>query len=106
MMNGLQSLTQWKEAFNSPTGSMLGLLNAIQHIGSLSAYPFAPYISDGIGRRPAIFIGATIMVGATVLQTASQNVRMFIGSRFLIGFGLTFAGNVDICPNLTMTKLI
>ena len=92
-MNGLQSLTQWKEAFNSPTGSMLGLLNAIQHIGSLSAYPFAPYISDGIGRRPAIFIGATIMVGATVLQTASQNVRMFIGSRFLIGFGLTFAAN-------------
>jgi hypothetical protein len=30
MMNGLQSLTQWKSAFNNPTGSKLGLLNAIQ----------------------------------------------------------------------------
>lgn len=29
-MNGLQSLTQWENDFNHPTGSMLGLLNAIQ----------------------------------------------------------------------------
>lgn len=90
-MNGLQSLTQLKDSFNNPTGSMLGLLNAIQNIGGLAGYPFAPYISDGLGRRAAIFIGATIMAGATVLQTASQNVNMFIGTRFLIGFGLTFA---------------
>lgn len=29
-MNGLQSLTQWENDFNHPTGGMLGLLNAIQ----------------------------------------------------------------------------
>jgi MFS family permease len=68
-------------------------LNAIQNIGSLAAYPFAPYLSDGIGRRLSIFFGAFIMVGATILQTASKNVGMFIGARFLIGFGLTFAAN-------------
>ncbi|KAG6808601.1 hypothetical protein H0H92_003576 [Tricholoma furcatifolium] len=33
------------------------------------------------------------MVIATVVQTASQSVGMFIGARFLIGFGLTFAAN-------------
>ncbi|KAG5636475.1 hypothetical protein H0H81_007893 [Sphagnurus paluster] len=91
MMNGLQSLDQWKGYFNFPTGSKLGLLNAIQNIGSLAAYPIAPYLSDGLGRRPAIFIGATIMCIATAIQTASQSVGMFIGARFLIGFGLTFA---------------
>ena len=30
LMNGLQSLTQWENDFNNPTGGMLGLLNAIQ----------------------------------------------------------------------------
>jgi hypothetical protein len=30
MMNGLQSLTQWSDYFNNPTGGKLGLLNAIQ----------------------------------------------------------------------------
>ena len=93
MMNGLQSLYQWQESFDYPNGSMLGLLNAIQNIGAVSAYPFAPYLSDGLGRRPTVFIGAFIMIGATILQTASQNVDMFIGSRFMIGFGLTFAAN-------------
>lgn len=30
MMNGLQSLPQWRDYFGNPTGGMLGLLNAIQ----------------------------------------------------------------------------
>jgi len=93
MMNGLQTLPQWESAFNYPTGGKLGLLNAIQNIGGLAGYPFAPYLSDGIGRRPTILLGAAIMVIATAIQSAAQSVGMFIGARFLIGFGLTFAAN-------------
>ncbi|ETW81156.1 MFS sugar transporter [Heterobasidion irregulare TC 32-1] len=93
MMNGLQSLTQWEDAFNNPSGGMLGLLNAIQNIGSLCAYPFAPYVTDGLGRRPAILLGAALMLVATALQSAAHSVHMFIGARFLIGFGLTFAAS-------------
>jgi MFS family permease len=33
------------------------------------------------------------MCVGVAIQTASQNVGMFIGARFLIGFGLTFAAN-------------
>ncbi|KAI0762183.1 general substrate transporter [Trametes elegans] len=91
MMNGLQSLPQWNDAFDHPNGGKLGLLSAIQNIGSVAAYPFSPYVSDGLGRRAAVILGATIMCIATVLQTASHSVGMFIGARFLIGFGLTFA---------------
>ncbi|KAJ6514230.1 hexose transporter [Mycena vitilis] len=93
MMNGLQSLTQWEVYFDHPKKGKLGLLNAIQNIGALAGYPFAPYVSDGIGRRPTVFLGALIMCIATAIQTASQSVGMFIGARFLIGFGLTFAAN-------------
>jgi MFS family permease len=93
MMNALQSLKQWNAYFNTPRGSQLGLLNAIQNIGSLAAYPFAPYLSDGIGRRMTILIGATIMVAAVILQTVATSVNMFIGARLMIGFGLTFAAN-------------
>ncbi|KAL4257195.1 major facilitator superfamily protein [Pleurotus pulmonarius] len=93
MMNGLQSLTQWNEAFNYPTGSKLGLLNAIQNIGCLAAYPFSPYLVDGLGRRAGVLFGASLMIAATVIQTASHSVGMFIGARFLIGFGLTFAAS-------------
>ncbi|CAK5274903.1 unnamed protein product [Mycena citricolor] len=93
MMNGLQTLPQWRDYFNNPTKGKLGLLNAIQNIGSLAAYPFAPYLTDGIGRRRTVFIGAVIMCIATAVQTASQSVGMFIGARFMIGFGVTIAVN-------------
>jgi hypothetical protein len=38
-MNGLQSLNAWKNYFNTPTGSKLGLLNAIQVRNFLSSFP-------------------------------------------------------------------
>ncbi|KZT03791.1 hexose transporter [Laetiporus sulphureus 93-53] len=93
LMNSFQSLKQWQHYFNNPQGSRLGLLNAIQNIGSLAAYPFAPYLSDGLGRRRTIWIGATIMLIGVALQTAAQNLGFFIGARFLVGLGLTFATN-------------
>lgn len=93
LMNSFQSLDQWETYFGHPAGGKLGLLNAIQNIGSLAGYPFAPYVSDGIGRRRAIWVGATIMLVGVAVQTASYNLSMFIGARFCIGFGLTFVAN-------------
>jgi MFS family permease len=52
-----------------------------QNIGSVAAFPIAPYLSDEIGRRRTIFIGAVIMVGAAALQAAAQSIGMFIGAR-------------------------
>jgi MFS family permease len=69
----------------------LGLLNAIQNIGCLAAYPFSPYVSDGYGRRTAVALGAFIMCAATVLQTASQSVGMFIGARYGPSLMLNYA---------------
>ena len=93
-------MSQWRNFFDNPSGGKLGLLNAIQvslaffltlictcsltviqNIGALAGYPFAPYASDGLGRRGAIFFGSVIMVIATALQTASTSIGMFIGSR-------------------------
>ncbi|KAF9002557.1 general substrate transporter [Cyathus striatus] len=95
MMNGLQSLSQWQAAFNHPNGGSLGLLGSIQNIGSVCALPFAPYMADELGRRANIIWGAALMIAGTVIQTASQNVHMFIGARWLIGFGLTFAATTS-----------
>ena len=61
----------------------LGLLNAIQNIGCLAAYPFSPYVADWYGRRTSVVTGAFIMCAATILQTASHSVGMFIGARYV-----------------------
>ena len=135
VIDGLQSLTQWEDAFNNPSGGMVRFRvcvrrgprplitrdpslpalqiqidialcssasstpsryaprpprpalahpsrrRARQNIGSLCAYPFAPYVTDGLGRRPAILLGAALMLVATALQSAAHSVHMFIGAR-------------------------
>ncbi|RDX40533.1 general substrate transporter [Lentinus brumalis] len=95
LINSLQSMDTWEDYFNRPQGSLLGLLNAIQNIGSIAAFPFAPYLSDGIGRRPTIIMGAVIVLIGAALQTASHSIGMFVGARFMIGFGVSWAHNAS-----------
>ena len=52
-----------------------------QNIGSLAAYPFAPYLSDGLGRKLTVWIGATIMIAAVAVQAAAINLNMFYAAR-------------------------
>ncbi|KAJ3547540.1 hypothetical protein NM688_g5395 [Phlebia brevispora] len=93
LVNGLQILPAWQNYFNHPVSKILGLISAAQVIGSIAAFPLTPIIADNFGRRPTLFIGALIMLGGAILQACSSNIGMFIGSRGLIGFGLTFGLN-------------
>ncbi|KAJ5485407.1 sugar transporter [Penicillium diatomitis] len=100
MMNGLQSLTSWKESFNNPGASELGLLNAIQNVGQLITMPICAYSCDKFGRRPVLFAGACILVIGVALQAAAQNVGMFIAARGIIGMGLVL--NITAAPLLLL----
>lgn len=69
------------------------ILRRVQNIGSLAAYPIAPYLSDGIGRRATIFLGAIITLAGVAVQSASTNIGMFIAGRYVdvsTAYGLLF----------------
>jgi MFS family permease len=57
ILAGLQTVTNWQEYFGHPTGSLLGVFNAIQSIGGIAGLPFAPWANDKFGRRWALFFG-------------------------------------------------
>lgn len=85
MMNGLQSLTQWKDYFNHPNSAILGTLNAVYPIGKvLMVFPVS-WLGDRYGRRLPMLVGLCGMVAFAIFQAASQNVAMLIVSRYLIG---------------------
>lgn len=74
------------ETIVNPSSATLGLLNAIMSVGSIVAIPISPWLADWRGRRLAIIIGLAVMFIGVALQTASQDIRMFIGARFLVCF--------------------
>ena len=55
---------------------LLGIINAIMSVGSFVGVFFAPYLSDNLGRKKAIFIGSLINLVGVALQTAAVNGRL------------------------------
>lgn len=53
---------------------------------------FSGVMADKLGRRPAIFWGAIIMLVGIVLQSAAQNIAMFVIGRIFLGFGQAVSG--------------
>jgi MFS family permease len=86
-MNGLQSISEWREYFGNPTGSILGVVNAAQSIGSVISLPVIGILSDRIGRRLTLLSGAITIVIASIIQAASVKYGMFVFSRVLVGVG-------------------
>lgn len=87
MLNTSQGLDNWQTYFNHPTGSQLGLMNAIYQIGSLVAFPFVPYMADWWGRKVPIAIGCLIMVLGGLLGAFCNSYGMYVAGRFILGFG-------------------
>ncbi|KAK0347959.1 hypothetical protein LTR91_005840 [Friedmanniomyces endolithicus] len=91
MLNGLQILPVWQTYFNHPAGPLLGLFGSIYSIGSLAGLPFAPFIADRYGRKTSIWAGCAILFVGVAVQSAAQDFKMFVASRFFVGFGCTLA---------------
>ncbi|KAL4959797.1 general substrate transporter [Aspergillus stella-maris] len=87
LMNGLQSISEWKDYFDNPTGSILGVVNAAQSIGSVISLPVVGMLSDKIGRRWTLLSGAVVIIIASIIQAASVQYGMFVFSRVLVGVG-------------------
>lgn len=94
LMNGLQSMEEWRHQFNSPAGKMLGFVNAAQSVGGFVSLPFCGYFSDKLGRKVTLAIGLIGVVVATIIQATSHNLGQLIASRFIVGI----AGYIAIQP--------
>ncbi|KAF1934891.1 hexose transporter-like protein [Clathrospora elynae] len=90
MINTVQIAPTWQAYFNEPQGALLGIISSAYNLGAIFALPLVPYVSDKFGRRWAIFIGSWIMFAGSLVQAFSVNAGMYVGARFILGFGIPF----------------
>jgi MFS family permease len=86
MMNGLQSVKQWRDYFGNPQGSVLGAINAVYPIGKIMGLFPTTWLADRYGRKFPMWIGFICLLIGAALQGASMNIAMFIVSRWFLGF--------------------
>lgn len=91
MLNGLNILPSYTDYFNL-NAATTGLNTGSVFIGGF----FGPLVSgvaaDKLGRRPAIFWGSVLTLVGVLLQTAAQDVAMFVVARIVLGFGSAVSG--------------
>ncbi|KAM0269838.1 hypothetical protein ACHAQH_009640 [Verticillium albo-atrum] len=91
LMGGLNAMVSYKRYFGtSSVGSQTGLIFAIYNIGSICAIPFCGPTNDIFGRRWGMFTGAVLIIAGTCIQAPSTSLGMFMGGRFVLGFGVSF----------------
>ncbi|KAF8956841.1 MFS sugar transporter-like protein [Flammula alnicola] len=91
MINGLNILPSYTNYFHLNTATLALNTASIWIGGCLAGFCYGQF-TDWIGRRPALLWAALLTVFAVVLQTAAQNVAMFVIARILIGFGTSASG--------------
>jgi MFS family permease len=91
MMNGLNILPSYTDYFNL-NAATTGLNTASIFIGGFFGPLCAGVISDRLGRRPAIFWGSVVTLVGVLLQTAAQDIAMFVVARVVLGFGSAVSG--------------
>ncbi|KAJ5371528.1 Lactose permease [Penicillium cataractarum] len=91
MLNGLNILPSYTEYFNLNPATT-GLNTASVFIGGFLGPLVSGIIADRLGRRPAIFWGSCMTIVGIILQTASQNIAMFVIARIILGFGSAVTG--------------
>jgi MFS family permease len=91
MLNGLNILPSYTDYFNLNPATT-GLNTASVFIGSFFGTLCSGILADRLGRRPAIFWGSIITLIGIILQTAAQNIAMFVVARIVLGFGSAISG--------------
>ncbi|KAJ5128159.1 hypothetical protein N7448_008938 [Penicillium atrosanguineum] len=91
MLNGLNILSSYTDYFKL-NNATTGLNTASVFIGGFLGPLVSGVIADRLGRRPAIFWGSCLTIVGIIIQTASQNIGMFVAARIILGFGSAITG--------------
>jgi MFS family permease len=91
MVNGLNALPSYSDYFHL-NAATLGLNTASVFIGGILGPLISGVMSDRLGRRPTIFYGSASALIGVILQTAAQDIAMFVVARIILGFGIAVSG--------------
>ena len=91
MLNGLNILPSYTDYFQL-TPATTGLNTASVFIGCTFGTLISGLVTDSWGRRPAIFWASVFTLIGVAIQTAAQNIAMFVVARIILGFGSALSG--------------
>ncbi|KAM6507138.1 hypothetical protein FALCPG4_018522 [Fusarium falciforme] len=90
LLNGLQSLPQWQEYMDHPTGEWSGFINVVYWITIGLSCPVGGWLANRFGRRVVIALAYIPLLAGSGLQAGAQTQAQWIVGRALIGIPTAF----------------
>lgn len=87
MTNSLQSVSQFMDHFNNPTGSRLGFYGAAASIGGIVAIFIGGTLIQTLGRRACCLVGSALVIAMALMETFSTSFDMFTAGKLVVGLG-------------------
>ncbi|KAJ5291796.1 hypothetical protein N7478_001047 [Penicillium angulare] len=89
LMSSILAMDHYQDVFHvGLTGEKVSVVTSLYTVGSIIITPVSAIISDKLGRRKCMFVGAwVIIIGSIVISTASSLAQFVVG-RFLLGVGI------------------
>ncbi|KLP13821.1 hexose transporter protein [Fusarium fujikuroi] len=87
MMNGLMILPSFSDYMHLNTATMAAS-STIIWVGSAAVSPIGGILLDKLGRKNGMLSAAILSLTGVVLQSAAQDIAMFIVGRFILGCGV------------------
>ncbi|WVQ84191.1 hypothetical protein IAT38_006342 [Cryptococcus sp. DSM 104549] len=100
LINGLQIIPSFNENLGDLSDNRLGLVIAAFSLGALPALPISAFCMDRFGRRSSLLLGCISVIVGGIAQAFTFGPNAFLGSRFIIGFGIALTGTS--APTLLM----
>lgn len=72
-------------------GSTTGIVFMIYAVGNLCGSLVVGPITDSWGRRWGMFMGSAIVIAGAAVQGSAYSHWMFLGGRFILGFGVSIS---------------
>ncbi|KIN00653.1 hypothetical protein OIDMADRAFT_165310 [Oidiodendron maius Zn] len=89
LMTAINAMKPFQDVFHvGTTGSKLSVVTSLYAVGSMVFFPVSATISDKLGRRKCMFVGAWIIILGSILTASGHSYGQFVFGRFVLGCGI------------------
>ncbi|KAF9892246.1 hypothetical protein FE257_002023 [Aspergillus nanangensis] len=89
LMGSVLAMDHYQAKFKTGMdGPQVSLVTSLYTVGSIVATPFSAVISDKLGRRKCMFVGAWVIILGAIIISSSNHLAQFVVGRFVLGVGI------------------
>ncbi|CAG8057426.1 unnamed protein product [Penicillium salamii] len=89
LMGSILAMDHYQDVFNTGMdGPKVSLVTSLYTVGSIVATPFSAVISDKLGRRKCMFVGAWVIIIGSIIISTGMTLPQFVVGRFVLGLGI------------------